>query len=569
MINNWIENVDYPSWMTMEGLKTLQRQHLQSNESPRQMYQRIVDTLSNRLNTYYKDNLDYIKNKWYEYLWKGWLCPATPILSNLGTKKGFNISCFVERVDDSIDGIYQKLHEMAMLTKYGGGCGITFDKIRGKHEPISNGGFSEGIIPFIKAYDSGILAASQGSTRRGAASINLPIGHKDIEEFINIRRPSGDVNRQCLNINHCVTIDDYFMKSLLEGDESNRALWSKVITTRMETGQPYIMYYHNVHNQRTNDMVKRDLKINGTNICTEILNFHDKDHTVVCCISSINASKYNEWKEDKEFLELCYLFLDTNLSEFIENAKGKKGFEAAVNFSIKSRAIGLGILGWHTLLQQNMIPFNSLQARNYIRIIGQRLKDESDKYNQKWGAILGNPEWCDNHRNNVTRAIAPTTTNSLISGGVSQGIEPIVANVFIQKSAKGTFIRINDSFEKLIQSKYSDKINDNFWLEIGTTYKGSVQHLDFLTNDEKEVFLTAYEINQLELIKSAAIWQKYIDQGISLNLFFPQDVDAKWLNKCHITAWEEGIKTLYYVRTESIISNDMKPSTFSDCLYCE
>ena len=700
MLYNFKAGEDYPEWMTEESLKTLKRQHLSDNETPKQMYERIVNCLSERLKIM-NNSLDikYIKNKWFDYLWKGWLCPSTPILSNVGTHRKLGISCYILRLDDTLDSIYQKVHEMAMLTKSGGGVGVTFDKVRGRGETISTGGFTEGVIPFIKVYDSAIVAASQGNIRRGSASINLPIRHKDIDEFLNIRLPIGDVNRQCLNINHCVTIDDYFMEDLIKGNENVRNTWAKVLSTRMKTGQPYIMYYHNVHNQRPDDMKKRNLKIDGTNICclaedTEVItkegifkiqdlvgkevtiydgqnwikcdNFkdygedeiwridfsnntyvecnlnhrwfvdngyknvekittelniddrmesdgevitithiqkckgkhkvycpnipstgkfllangiitgnseimlpHDKDHTVVCDLSSLNLAKWDEWKNDKELVELSLLFLDTNLEEFIVNAKGKKGLTNAVKFAEKARAIGLGVLGLATLLQSKMTPFISIQTRGLINTIANKLYNEGQEYNLKYGKLLGNPEWCDENRNLTLFAIAPTTTNSLISGGVSQGIEPIICNAYVQKSAKGTFLRKNPHFEKLLKNKYEQYNTSEVWNNIAVEYKGSVQHLPFLTDEEKEVFLTAYEINQLELIKNAALWQKKIDQGISLNLFFPSDVEPKWLNKCHITAWEEGIKALYYVRTDSILSKDMKSSTFDDCVFCE
>ena len=567
---NFIPGIDYPEWMTEESLKTLKRQHLNDDETPKQMYIRIVNTLSERLKTMTEQvDIEYIKQKWFDYLWKGWLCPSTPILSNVGTNRKFGVSCYIMRLEDTLDNIYQKVHEMAILTKSGGGVGITFDKIRGRGETISTGGFSEGVIPFIKVYDSAIVAASQGNVRRGSASINLPIRHKDIDEFLNIRLPIGDVNRQCLNINHCVTIDDYFMENLINGDSQTRDTWSKLLSIRMKTGEPYIMYYHNVHNQRPEDMKKRNLKIDGTNICSEILLPHDSKHTVVCDLSSLNLSKWHEWKDDRELIELSLLFLDVNLEEFIFYAEKVKGISNAVNFAKKARALGLGVLGWHALLQSKMIPFISLQARSLINNICKKFKEEGNEYNIKYGNILGNPEWCDSNRNLTLFAIAPTMTNAMVAGGVSNSIEPLICNIYTQKSAKGTFIRKNKYLEKLIKSKYKEYDTLEFWNNIMIEHKGSVQHLSFLTDDEKEVFLTAYEINQLELIKNAAIWQKTIDQGISLNLFFPNDVDPKWLNKCHITAWQEGIKTLYYVRTESILSKNMKSSTFNDCIFCE
>jgi ribonucleoside-diphosphate reductase alpha chain len=574
MIDNWKEGVDYPEWMKEEGLKTLKRQHLLDNETPKQMYERIANTLGNTLKVVFVEknlelaNIPVIANKWFEYMWKGWLCPATPILANTGTTRGFTISCFIERVEDSLDNIYLKAHELALLTKMGGGVGITVDKIRGRGEPISVGGFSEGVIPFLKVYDSAIIAANQGSVRRGAASINLPIRHKDAKEFLKMRQPKGDVNRQCLNLNHCFTIDDYFMESLKTNSE-NLELWAETLSARMKTGQPYIMYYHNANKFKPADMVNRNLKIDGTNICTEIMAPHDKLHTVVCDLASINAIYIDEIMKDPEFIELALLFLDTNMSYFISQAKGKPGFDNAVRFAEKSRLLGLGILGWHTYLQKKKIPFISLQTRGLSYKIGSWMKEQGEAYNKKYGNLLGKPEWCDENRNLALFAIAPTTTNSLVSSGVSQGLEPIVANAWTQQSAKGTFIRRNYNFERLISKKYPEHNTFEFWNKLAVEHKGSCQWCEFLTDEEKEVFLTAYEINQLELVKQAAIWQKFIDQGISLNLFFPADVEPKWFNKVHYTAWEEGLKSLYYVRTESILSRDMKGSTFEECVFCE
>jgi ribonucleoside-diphosphate reductase alpha chain len=586
MISNWTKGTDYPEWMTEESLKTLSRQHLLENETPLKMYKRVSRTMAQKLHemlgevlrdskstelvkSVSKVDVHEIETKWFDYMWKGWLCPATPILSNAGTKRGFTISCFIERLEDSMDSIYSKIHEMAMLTKMGGGVGVTFDKVRGRGEAISVGGFSEGVIPFMKAYDSAIIAASQGNVRRGSASMNLPVRHKDIKEFLKMRLPIGDVNRQCLNLNHCVTIDDYFMESVESGDPYSREIYAEILSSRMKTGQPYMLFYHNVHNGRPEDMVKRGLKIDGTNICTEIMQFHDKDHTVVCDLASLNLTKWDEFRDDPDIIELSLLFLDANMQLFIDEATGKTGFDNAVRYAKKARALGLGVLGLHTFLQEKNIPFVSVAARSYIHQMSRKMLLEGLEYNKKWGKILGNPEFCDYNRNLLLFAIAPTATNSIISGGVSAGIEPLVGNAWIHKTAKGTFIRRNRTFEKLVQNKYPEYDNESFWNELTTVHKGSVQSLDFLDADEKEVFLTAYEINQLELVNNAAIWQKSIDQGISLNLFFPADVDPKWFSKVHINAWKQGIKSLYYVRTESILARNMNQNTFSDCVMCE
>jgi ribonucleoside-diphosphate reductase alpha chain len=579
-MENWIKGVDYPEWMIEESLKTLSKQHLLENETPKQMYERITETLGETLYEMYREQAKLnvseskkltkkAKELWYSYMWKGWLSPSTPILANCGTDRGYTISCYVMRVPDSLDGIYEKVKEMGMLTKYGGGVGITIDKIRGRGEKISKGGFTEGVVPFIKVFDSAVIATSQGGVRRGSISLNLPVRHKDINEFLNVRLPEGDVNRQCLNVNHCVTIDDYFMEDVENGNIQARDTYAKILTTRMKTGQPYIMYYHNVHNQRPEDMKKRNLKIDGTNICSEILSFHDKDHTTVCDLASLNISKYDEWVNDSDIVEYSLLFLDVNLQYFIKKAKGQIGFENAVRFAEKSRLLGLGLLGLHTYLQSKMIPFTSLISRGLINTIGNLLKSKGDLYNKKYGKLFGSPEWCDENRNLCLFAVAPTMTTAIVQGGVSNSGEPIVANAYVQKTAKGTFIRKNKQLIDLLETKYPEHNTNELWKLILEDYKGSVQKLDFLTDEEKEVFLTAYEINQLELIRQNALLQKYIDQTISLNLFFPADVNPKWFSQCHLEAWKQGIKTLYYVRTESISSRDMNSNTFSDCVYCE
>lgn len=571
MINNWKQGIDYPEWMTEEGLKTLSKQHLLENETPLDMYKRVTNQLASRLDTtkFSESQISDIRLRWLDYLWNGWLAMSTPVASNTGTTRGMSISCFIQRVDDTLDSIYEKVHELAMLTKAGGGLGTVYDKVRAKGTPISVGGFSEGVIPFIKVNDSAIIAASQGSTRRGSQVINLPVRHGDIEEFLRMRQPKGDVNRQCLNVHHCVTIDDFFMESLKNGDQKSRDLWAEIISLRMKTGEPYIMYYHNAHNQRPQDMVSRKLKIDGTNLCSEIMLPSDAKHTVVCCLSSVNMVHFDKWLNVESFIPDCLLFLDCVITDFVELARNKPGFQNAVRFAEKSRSLGLGVLGFASYIQQNNQPYISFFTRGLIHKLGKAFEAGKDLYTETYAKLLGSPEWCDTNRNLTHFAIAPNTTSSIIAGGVSQGIEPIIANIYVHKTAKGTFIRMNPQFKHLLETKYPEYNNMETYNSVAIDNKGSVQHLHFLTDEEKEVFLTAYEINQLELVKQIALIQKFIDQGISTNLFFPADVDPKWVNKVHLTAWEEGLKSLYYVRTESIASRSMSSTTFSDCIYCE
>lgn len=570
-----------PTWLTEEGLITLKKQHLLPGETLEEAYHRVVNSLGYYLNknlresktcNWNQDEIDNFvaskKEKWFSYLWNNWLCPATPVLSNCGTNRGLPISCNISRMDDSIDSIWTKIYEMALLSKYGAGVGITMDKIRGAGESISRGGFSDGVVPFIKAIDSSIAAVSQSGIRRGYASINLPIRHRDIEDFIELREPTGDVNRICRNLQLCVTIDDYFMEDLENGDEKARELWAKILTKRIRTGSPYIMYYHNANNARPKSMKDLNLKIDGTNICSEIQLPHYQDYTVVCCLSSKNMFKYDEWKDVPGFEENCLLFLDCVMEEYIDKASKIKGFESAVRFAQSARATGLGILGWHSYLQSKMLPFNSIPVRGLIHQIGTKMIEGKNNFNKIYGELLGSPEWCVNGERGLTsHAVAPNTTSADIGGGQSQGLEPRMANIITHETAKGTFIKKNKEFVAFLNDKYPEKNTSDFWNDL-SMHKGSVQHLDFLTDYEKEVFLTAHEINQFELVKNAAYWQQFVDQGISLNLFFTNNAPAKWINKCHIEAWKLGLKSLYYIHTESVGSNFLN-STYSDCLSCE
>jgi ribonucleoside-diphosphate reductase alpha chain len=566
MINGWYSNIDYPNWYTSESIQTISNGYLQENETPRQAYLRVASALADYLPEDKFDREKY-KKRWFDYMWKGWLCPATPVLSNVGTRGGLPISCYLLRVGDSTLSIFDKVKEMALLTKWGGGVGVDWGKVRGRGEAISTGGFTEGIVPFLKVYDSTIVSVSQGATRRGAAAMYLPARHKDIEEFVKIREPKGDVNRQCLNLFNAVSIDDHFMNKLIEGDTFYRQQWGEFMRLRLETGAPYLMFYDNVNRFTPDCYKKRGLKVNQSNLCTEILEYTDPDHTAVCCLSSLNVARYKDWQDHTSFIQDVILFLDCVMEDFITRAKNLVGFENAVRFAEKLRPLGLGVLGWHTFLQNEGLPFISLGARGYINKIGKKLKEEGERASRQLGKTLGIPEWCDDSRNSMLFAIAPTTSNSLLSGGVSQGIEPLIANAWVQKSAKGTFLRKNRTLEALLQVKEQD--TDETWESIQKN-NGSVQQLSFLTEEEKEVYLTAVEINQLDLIDFASVWQGHIDQGISLNLFFPADVNPKFYNQCHISAWQKGIKTLYYVRSESVAARNLRANTFSEsCKFCE
>jgi len=554
-----------PEWMTEESLKTLQGGYLLPNETPREMYWRVANAAADYSNTQEKRKM--YGQKYFDVMWNNWLCPASPIVSNLGTDRGLPISCNSIHVDDSVDGIFNKSHELAMLSKNGAGVGIYMGDIRGRGASIRGNGKSEGIIPWAKVYDTTTVSVSQGSTRRGASAVYLPIRHPDIEEFLNIRRPTGDMNRRCLNLNHGVCIDNEWMSEARAGDKEKRLLWQEILKARVETGEPYLFFSDNVNRQNPECYVKNGLEVKTSNICTEVMLYTDPDHSFVCCLSSLNLVRWDEWK-DTDLPEITVRFLDAVLQEYIEKSEGVPGLEASRRSAIKGRAIGIGVLGWHTYLQQNMIPFDSFQAMQANNLIFKTIREKSEKETKALAEELGEPEWCKGfgRRNTHLLAVAPTVSNSTISGGHSAGIEPIAANIFSQKSAKGTFIKKNGTLEKLLGEK--QKNTTDIWKLINEQ-NGSVQGLDCLTNEEKAVFLTAREINQHAIVKQAAQRQRWIDQGQSVNLFFAANSSPKYIHEVHMAAWESGLKSLYYLRTEGVIKGDMASRGKEECAACE
>ena len=479
-----------------------------------------------------------------------------------------------------------------LLAKHGGGVGIGINMIRPAGAKITMNGTSDGVVPFCKIYDSTILATNQGSVRRGAASTNINIEHKDWEEWLETREPKGDVNRQSLNLHQCTVIGDKFMRKLMDGDPDARRKWGKLLQKRKATGEPYILFKGNVNKQNPDAYKKNGLKVFMTNICSEIVLHTDESHSFVCCLSSLNLAKYEEWR-DTDLIYTSIWFLDGVLEEFIQRAKGLKGFDHAIRSAERGRALGLGVLGWHTYLQQRGIPFEGLQAQFETRKIFSQMKIESERASRDLATEYGEPLWCRDTglRNTHLRAIAPTVSNSKLSGNVSSGIEPWAANVFTEQTSKGTFIRKNPELEKIL--KKIGKNTKDTWdkiLEDG----GSVQELPFLDDwaflegkivevstveDQsakerltpiKDVFRTFKEINQLDLVRQAGIRQQYIDQAVSLNLAFPSVVDPKWINQVHLEAWKQGIKTLYYMRTESVLRGDIAVrATDPNCASCE
>lgn len=568
--NEWIKGVDYPTWGDTDVYKkTITGGYLLLGETPKDAYTRVAKTVARRL---YKPEL---AEKFFEYIWNGWLCLASPVLSNTGTDRGLPISCFGIDVADSIQDIGTKNLEMMLLAKHGGGVGIGINQIRPAGAKITDNGTSDGVVPFCKIYDSTILATNQGSVRRGAASVNINIEHHDFEEWLEIREPKGDVNRQSLNLHQCAVVGDKFMRKLEQGDVKARDRWSKLLRKRKATGEPYIMFKGNVNKANPQAYKTNGLKVHMTNICSEITLHTDETHSFVCCLSSLNLAKYEEWKDTNLIYDAIW-FLDGVMEEFIQRAKGLRGFENSIRSAAKGRALGLGVLGWHTYLQEKGLPFEGLLAQYETRKIFSQIKIESERASRVLAEVYGEPLWCvgTGMRNTHLRALAPTVSNSKLSGNVSAGIEPWAANVFTEQSAKGTFIRKNPTLVKLLKKH---KINtDEIWNKI-LADGGSVQDIDELNNifcahevPAKDVFRTFKEINQLELINQAGLRQQYIDQAVSLNLAFPSEATPKWLNKVHMEAWKKGIKTLYYMRTESVLRGDIAAKAMDDgCLSCD
>ncbi len=580
----WELGVDFPDWANTEiYVKTISKGYLLEGETPKDAYWRVATTVARRLG---RGNL---ASKFFDYIWRGWLNLATPVLSNTGTDRGLPISCFGIDVGDSIQEIGMKNLEMMLLAKHGGGVGVGINMIRPAGSTINQNGTSDGVVPFAKIYDSTIIATNQGAVRRGAASVNLNIEHDDFDEWIEIREPKGDVNRQCLNLHQCVVVGDKFMRQLEEGDDNARRKWGKVLQKRKATGEPYIMFKGNVNKQNPEAYKQNGLKVFMTNICSEITLHTDESHSFVCCLSSLNLAKYDEWK-DTDLVYTATWFLDGVLEEFIQKAKNMRGFENSVRSAEKGRALGLGVLGWHTYLQQNGIPFEGLRAQFETRKIFSQMKIESERASRDMAEMYGEPLWCvgTGFRNTHLRAIAPTVSNSKLSGNVSPGIEPWAANVFTEQTAKGTFIRKNKELERVLR-----KVGINTketWDKI-LSDGGSIQGIDELDNwayvngkltnkldiedglefdKVKDVFKTFKEINQLELVRQAGIRQQYIDQSVSLNLAFPSVASPKWMNQVHMEAWKQGVKTLYYTRTESVLRGDIAQQAMDEnCLSCD
>jgi ribonucleoside-diphosphate reductase alpha chain len=557
----WERGRDYPEFFDEVALATISKGYLLPGETPKKAYRRVANAVATRLKR------PDLENKFFKYIWKGWIGLASPVLSNTGTDRGLPISCFGIDTPDSIRGIGLTNAELMKLTALGGGVGISVSRIRPRGTEITGNGKSEGVVPWCKIYDSAIIATNQGSVRRGAASVNLDINHPDIEEFLAIRRPKGDPNRQCLNLHQCVVVDDFFMKKLEQRDEKSMRIWLDILKTRMETGEPYIMFKDNVNKVNPLAYLMNNLDVSMTNICSEITLFTDEEHSFICCLSSLNLAKYDEWK-DTDVVETAIYFLDGVMQEFIDKTNGKEALKRTHNHARKGRALGLGVMGWHTFLQQQGLPFNSIASTAWTHKIFSGIKTKAEAASRQLAEEYGEPLWCKGTgmRNTHLLAIAPTVSNSRINS-CSAGIEPHPANVYTFNGAKGTFIIKNKELEAILAKTNSN--TTDVWERIMAD-NGSVQNLsdEIISQEDKEIFLTFSEINQLELVRQAAMRQRYIDQTQSLNLSFDPNDEPRWINQVHLEAWKLGVKTLYYLRSDSVIKGDLG-SRKDECLSCE
>ena len=549
--------------LTDFGRATLADRYLGQNESFQDLFARVASTFSDN-NLHAQRLYNYISNLWF--------MPATPVLSNGGTERGLPISCFLNEAGDSLEGILGLWSENVWLAARGGGIGSYWGNLRSIGEKIGKVGKTSGIIPFIKVMDSLTLAISQGSLRRGSAACYLPIDHPEIEEFIEMRRPTGgDVNRRSLNLHHGVLVSDDFMRAVETDDQwalrspkdrsvqskiSARNLWIRLLTARVETGEPYIIYIDTVNRQIPQHHKLAGLKVKTSNLCSEITlptgeDNYGKDRTAVCCLSSLNLETYDEWKDDTQFIEDVMRFLDNVMSDFINRAPDS--FKNAKYSAMRERSVGLGVMGLHSFFQQKNIPFGSVMSKVWNQKIFNQIQKKADEASVKLAEERGScpdaEEYGIKERFSNKTAIAPTASISIICGGASPGIEPVAANSYTHKTLSGSYNVRNKYLAKVLE-KYG-KNTDEIWSTI-TTNQGSVSHLDFLTLEEKETFKTAFEIDQRWIVELGADRTPNISQAQSINIFVPADIHKKDLHQIHFQAWKKGLKSLYYCRSKSI-----------------
>ncbi|OEY86452.1 ribonucleotide-diphosphate reductase subunit alpha [Wolbachia pipientis] len=556
-----------------------------------------------RISNYYSNDLEHAKRLYY-YMSNLWFMPSTPILSNGGTNRGLPISCFLNETEDNLQGIVDLWNENVWLAARGGGIGSYWGNLRSIGESVKGSGKTSGIIPFIVVQNALTLAISQGSLRRGSSAVYLPVSHPEIEEFLDLRKPTGgDPNRKALNIHHAVILSDQFMYAVENDKEWHlisprdnkvistlkaRDIWIKILTTRIETGEPYIIFIDAINKNKPESYKRLNLDIKMSNLCSEITLTTGYDHkgesrTAVCCLSSLNLEYYEEWKNNELFIEDVMYFLDNVLEDFIKKAPDE--MHRAQYSAIRERSIGLGLMGFHSFLQSKMIPFESVIAKQWNKKIFKYLREQTDNVSRKLALIRGAcPDAIEinlSERFTHKLAVAPTASISIIAGNTSPGIEPYAANVFTQKTLTGSFVVRNKFLQKLLAEKNQD--NDKIWSSISTN-EGSVQHIDFLNEHEKLVFKTAYELDQRWIIEHASDRTPYICQSQSVNLFLAANVHKRYLHRIHMLAWKSGLKSLYYCRSKSMqradkVSHDILKRSeilvqdtdidYNECLSCQ
>ena len=542
-------------WFNEESEQMLNRGYLLNGETLEGAIDRITSAAARRL---YKPEL---KDAFKEMIVKGWISFSSPVWANMGTQRGLPISCFNVHVPDSIEGITHKMGEVIMQTKIGGGTSGYVGELRHRGTAVTDNGKSSGSVSFMKLFDTAMDVVSQGGVRRGAFAAYLDIDHDDIEEFLQIR----DIGNPIQNLFMGVCVPDYWMQDMIDGDADKRRIWAKVLESRQQKGMPYILFTDNVNRNKPQVYKDKGLTINASNLCSEIMLPSTADESFICCLSSMNLELYDEWK-DTNAVKLAIYFLDAVLSEFIEKTEGNYYLSAARNFAIRHRALGLGVLGYHSYLQRNMIPFESMEAKMFNAKVFKQIQEQSLAASKELANIYGEPELLKGYgvRNATTMAIAPTTSSSAILGQTSPGIEPFASNYYKAGLAKGNFIRKNKYLAKLLEEKGLD--TEDVWRDIMLNH-GSVQHMHQLTQEEKDVFKTFKEISPLEIVTQAAQRQQYIDQAQSLNLNIPSSMPIKDVNKVIIDAWKMGVKTLYYQRSQSV-SKELVIN-FMNCSSCE
>lgn len=543
-------------WLNEESEQILNRGYLLKGESVKGAIDRITTAASKQL---YRPEL---KEKFIELIENGWMSLSSPIWANMGTERGLPISCFNVHVPDYIEGITHKLGEVIMQTKIGGGTSGYFGELRGRGTAVTDNGQSSGAVSFMKLFDTAMDTISQGGVRRGAFAAYLDIDHPDIQEFLNIK----DIGNPLQNLFFGVCVPDYWMQEMINGDMAKRKIWAKVLESRQQKGMPYILFSDNVNRNKPQVYIDKKMRINSSNLCSEIMLPSNFDESFICCLSSMNLELYNEWK-NTDAVQIAIFFLDAVLQEFIAKTEDNYYLKSANNFAKRHRAIGLGVMGWHSYLQKNRIPFEGLISKQLTNSIFRHIRSEADAASSKLAEIYGEPEMLKEYgrRNTTVMAIAPTTSSSAILGQTSPGIEPFTSNYFKAGLSKGNFIRKNKYLKALLEEKEMD--TEETWRSIMLN-QGSIQHLKELTEEEKAVFKTFKEISQLEIIQQASIRQKYIDQSQSLNINIPSNLPVKEVNQLIIEAWRLGIKTLYYQRSQSV-AKETVVQNLMQCVSCE